>query len=85
MKNAKTNLEKDLGVYFQSDLKWGVQVDYSSARANKILGIIWKNFEYFDENLVKLLYTSLARPLIEYGIYVWSAYFEGEKKQLSSK
>ena len=55
---------------------------YSSGRANKILGMIWRNFEYQDVNVVKLLYTSMVRPLIEYGISVWNPYFEGDKQEL---
>ncbi|CAF0717626.1 unnamed protein product [Brachionus calyciflorus] len=77
---AKTNLEKDLGVYFQNDLKWNAQVNFSSGKANRILGMISRNLKFLDPNIIKLLYTSLVRPNIEYGVSFWNPYMKTEIK-----
>ncbi|CAF0896896.1 unnamed protein product [Brachionus calyciflorus] len=39
---AKRNLEKDLGVNFQNDLKWNAQVNFSSGKANKFWELFLK-------------------------------------------
>jgi hypothetical protein len=48
----KTDVEKDLGVYLSSDLKWKNQVMYAANKANQILGMLKRTFTYFDVNLV---------------------------------
>ncbi|CAF1079711.1 unnamed protein product, partial [Brachionus calyciflorus] len=42
----KSNCEKDLGIYIQSDLKWNNQIKNSTTRANRALGCIRKSFKY---------------------------------------
>ncbi|CAF0894956.1 unnamed protein product [Brachionus calyciflorus] len=33
---TKSDCEKDLGIYIQSDLKWDTQIKYASSKANRI-------------------------------------------------
>ena len=40
-------------------------------KANKILGLIRRSYEYLDAISLKSLYTSLVRPHLEYGHTVW--------------
>ncbi|CAF0708510.1 unnamed protein product [Brachionus calyciflorus] len=74
----KTEVEKDVGVFFQNNMKWEAQSRYCCCRANKILGMISKNFKYLDESIVKNVYTGLVRAHIDYAIWAWNPTFEKE-------
>ena len=78
----ETETEKDLGVYFQNDLKWAAQIRNCCSRANRIVGMISKNFKYLDEIIVRNLYTGLVRPHIEYAIWAWNPTLEKDKREL---
>ena len=54
IKLTKSELEKDLGVYISSNLKWKDHVNFSSSKANQILGILKRTFSYLDIKTVKL-------------------------------
>ncbi|CAF1008527.1 unnamed protein product [Brachionus calyciflorus] len=69
---TKSDCEKDLGIYIQSDLKWDTQIKYATSKANRVLGCIRKSFKYTQSEVIKLLYTSLVRPHLEYAISSWS-------------
>ena len=43
---AKTDLEKDLGVWIGSDLKWSHHVDAAVCTANRVWGEIRHSFRY---------------------------------------
>jgi hypothetical protein len=46
-------------------------VAHSTAKANKVLGIIRRSFDHLTEQTFVQLYKSLVRPLLEYGHCVW--------------
>ncbi|XP_047135543.1 uncharacterized protein LOC124812689 [Hydra vulgaris] len=66
--------ERDLGVIFSDNLKWKNQVLSSASKANRMLGIIKKSFVQFDAELLKSLYLSFVRRLLEFAIPVWAPY-----------
>jgi len=72
----ETVVEKDLGIWITNGLKPHDHVVHAVTRANQILGLIKRNFSYLDCQLVKQLFTSLVRPHLEYGNFVWSPYHQ---------
>ena len=68
--------EKDLGVYFSSDLKFHDQVDAAASKANKMLGMLSKTFSHFDDELLNLLYFAFVRPHLEFAVSVWNPYMK---------
>ena len=64
--------ERDLGVIFNSNLKWKNQVITASNKANQMLGRIRKSFARFDRKLFRSLYLTFVRPLLEFAVPVWS-------------
>ncbi|CAF1106835.1 unnamed protein product [Brachionus calyciflorus] len=42
----ETEVEKDLEVFFQNNMKWEAQTRYCCSRANKILGLVRPHIEY---------------------------------------
>ena len=69
-----TTLERHLGVYVSSNLKWHNQVQVVVSKANSKLGMLAKAFTYKDKELIKQLYCTLIRPLLEFAVTVWCPY-----------
>ena len=67
----KATEEKDLGVIFESNLKFDKHINSAVNKANQILGIIKRNFTFMDETIFLKLYKALVRPHLEYGQSVW--------------
>ena len=63
--------EKDLGVTIDNKLNFKQQIALSTAKANKIVGLIRRSFDYLNERMFVTLFKSLVRPLLEYGHCVW--------------
>ena len=59
-------VEKDLGVWMDSKLKFFNHVERAVSKANRILGLIRRSFTYLDMPLLKRLCTSMVQPLLEY-------------------
>jgi len=83
----KSNLEnlesiKDLGVTFDSHLKFGFHINEKVNKAYSILGIIKRNFNFLDKDSFLLMYKSLVRSHLEYANCIWSPYTVTDKKKL---
>ena len=63
--------EKDLGVTFDSSLKFDKHINNIVTKANQTLGIIKRNFQFMDKEIFLKLYKALIRPVLEYGQTVW--------------
>lgn len=63
--------EKDLGIQFQSNLKFDQHISTIVNKANQLLGLIKRSFCYMDKSLFLKLYKSLIRPHLDYGNSVW--------------
>ena len=67
----ESEYEKDLGVYIDNSLNFKEHVHRTTARANKIMGVIRRTFDYLTEETFVLLFKSLVRPILEYGNCAW--------------
>jgi ribonucleases P/MRP protein subunit RPP40 len=63
---------KDLGVLFDSKLKFDCHINEKVNKAYSILGLIYRNFKYISSDTFVLLYKSLVRSHLEYAVSVWS-------------
>ena len=78
LKNSvKVDREKDLGVIFQSNLKFNEHINMAANKANKIVGLIKRSSTYLDYSIFLILYKSLIRSHVDYGN---SARFPVQKK-----
>ena len=66
--------EKDLGVTVSTTMKFSKQCAESVKKANRVIGIIRRNFSNFDRNVILKLYKSLVRPHLDYAVPVWKPY-----------
>ena len=72
--------EKDLGIIVSDDLKWDKQCTAAVKQANRILGMIKRNFVDSLKETILALYKSLVRPHLEYCIPVWNPYLVKDVK-----
>ena len=64
--------EKDLGVTFDSSLRFTSHINNITNKANSRLGMIKRNFTNLSKDIVLPLYKSLIRPILEYGSSIWN-------------
>ena len=72
--------EKDLDVIISEDLKWQKQCSEAVRKANRMLGMIKRNFIDRSQETIILLYKSLIRPHLEYCCQLWSPYYKKDIK-----
>ena len=58
----ESDLEKDLGVYINSNLKFDSHVKMAAKKANSVLGMLKRAFRCWNEKTFKILYTTFVRP-----------------------
>ena len=63
--------ERDLGIIMQNNLTVSKQCAKVVDTANRVLGIIYRTFAYKPRDIILPLYTSFARPHLEYCVQVW--------------
>ena len=65
---------KDLGVNFDSKLKFNLHLHDKVNKAYSVLGIIKRNFRYVSKEAFLILYKSMVRSHLEYANSVWCPY-----------
>ena len=71
-----TELEKDLGVHTDNQLKFTAHCENKINIANKTLRYIKHTFKFIDEDMFMLLFKALVRPHLEYSSCIWSPYLK---------
>ena len=69
---VETFLVKDLGIYISPELNWDEQVTRVCAKSTAIAKKIFKCFQHKSVEIIKKLYTSSVRPILEYANSVWT-------------
>lgn len=74
-KLEKVKCIKDLGILFDTKLKFEEHIKHITSKANRMLGFITRITKKFSNiNCFHILYNSLVRPQLEYSSPVWSPY-----------
>jgi len=76
--------EKDLGVTVDHQLKFDQHIENQVNKANKILGLIRRSFNFMDKDILTNLYKTLVRPHLEYCHAVTYPQFERQWKSIES-
>ena len=64
--------EKDLGVIFDSSLSFEDHIYSKVKKANGLVGMLRRSFEYLDKQMFKQLFVAIVRPHLEYGAPIWN-------------
>ena len=84
VKISKVDSEKDLGVIFDSNMKFGEHINSKVTKANQTLGLIFRTFTYMDKEMFLNLFKSLIRPHLEYATVVWSPVYKKDMIQIEN-
>lgn len=68
----RVNMQKDLGIIFDSALSFSKHVVSKIESAQKIAGFIARNTKDFSVDVSLHLFDSLVAPILEYGSIIWS-------------
>ena len=68
--------ERDLGGIISSNLKVANQCLGARNKSNKMLGIINRKDVYKSKEVIRKLYNSYVRPVLEYCAQVWILYLK---------
>ena len=72
----ETDTAKYLGVTIDSRLKWKQQYKNINQKASSLLGLLKRNFSKCPTHIKAKCYTTLVRPIIEYGCPVWDPQYD---------
>ena len=77
-----TEVERDLGVQIDGDLKFREQAAAAVSKASQILGVIRRSFEYLNTKTLPLLFKTLVQPHLEYANSVWGPFNRADEKRV---
>ncbi len=69
---TETEAERDLGITIDNELNFSKHITQAVKKANQLVGMIRRTFTFLDNDTFTKLFTSLVRPILEYGNCVWS-------------
>ena len=72
-------MEMDLGVLVDTDLQFSKHVEEQVNKANGTLGLIRRSFQFFNRESLKLLFTVLVRPHLEFGYVAWAPRYQKDR------
>ena len=72
VKLKEVQAEKDLGVTIDKVLSFKRHVELATSKANRVIGVIRRSFDYLTPAIFVQLFKGLVRPLLEYGHCVWN-------------
>uniref|UniRef100_A0A146MAH9 Putative RNA-directed DNA polymerase from transposon BS n=1 Tax=Lygus hesperus TaxID=30085 RepID=A0A146MAH9_LYGHE len=79
----RKSVVRDLGVLLDAGMTFSSHLDEICSRAMRSLGYLKRNTRDFtDPAVVKLLYTSLVRPCLEFSSQVWSPIYTNARESL---
>jgi len=67
---------KYLGIIIRNYLSWADQVNYKVQKGWRALHFVMRIVKNGNKNTKSLAYTSLVRPILEYGAACWDPYRE---------
>jgi hypothetical protein len=67
-----SDVERDLGVYVDSNLNFSTHIDTVVGKARKLCGWIHRVYITRNTDVLLRLYTTVVRPVLEYASVIWS-------------
>ena len=71
-----------LGVEIDNKMTWSVHIKNTISKANRVLGLIRRNFWYCTTDVKVCTYKMLVRPILEYASVVWDPRTHTHKHRL---
>ena len=81
---TESNLERDMGILVSNNLSWEYQVKSAGSKASRSLGLIKITFKKIDCKTFRIVYSSIIRSNLEYGVNVWNQYHKKSINKMES-
>ena len=78
----EVEVEKDLGVIMDKDLKFHKHASFAIKKANTILGLIKRYFAVLDHKTLLKLFKAMVRLHLKYGNVVWGPHFKLDQQAI---
>ena len=76
---------KDLGIVFDNNLTFHNHTIEVTAKANHLLGLIRKSFEYLKPDMLMKLFVTMVWPTLEYSNSVWGPSYILDQRKLRKR
>ena len=73
---------KDLGILFDTGLKFHQHASEVAMKANRVLACMRRGFINLNESVLLRLYKSMVRPILEYGNVIWGPHYILDQRKL---
>ena len=80
----KSDCEKDLGVYVDSQLNFNTHISTQIKKARSAAGVINRHIINKTPNIMVPLFKAMVRPILEYANCVWAPYLKKDVNALES-
>ena len=77
-----TEMWEDLGITICDDLKPNTHIKYITTKANQCIGLMKQCIESISEKIIKTLYETMIRPLLEYASPAWNPFYKKDVYEL---
>ena len=72
----------DLGILFDCQLKFHDHTAQVTTKANRVLGLIKKSFDYLDPIMLTQLFSTLVHPILEYNNAIWGPHYTLDQRKI---
>ena len=76
--------QKDLGVWVSNDLSPKKHISEVVKKCNQRIGLVKRCFTDLTPDKIKVLYTTMIRPVLEYASPAWSPYYKCDANKLDA-
>ena len=76
----KSEIERDLGVQVDKDLRFSQHIETQVNKANRLLSLMRRSYEHLDAESMQLMFVALVRSHLKFGNAVWSPRLEKDKE-----
>ena len=80
----ETEMEKDLGILIDKNLRLTKHTEAQVGKANKLVGLIRRSYEHLDADSLVQLYKALVRPHLEYGHIIWPLTYKTDLRKVEN-
>ncbi len=75
---------KQLGILFSKDLSWTSHIKQTTAKCNRLLGMLSKNKYIWSRLSLEVCYKSFIRPILEYGNMIYDCCTIADSEEIES-
>lgn len=80
----RVNQIRDLGVILDQKLNFNSHIEYVTKKSKSTLHFVNRQSQYFQKDVIKILYMALVRSNLEFACTIWSPYHKTSRDKVES-